>query len=190
MSGQRLDSATALGLMLDADAGWKLRRWAPWLIGAMMLFDSWDIIIIAYMMPYLSEEWGLDTYATGWLLSSAAIGQFLGALGIGWLAERLGRKPVLCLAVIGMCLASLACAMSTGPGQLMALRFVQGLFMGGALPVAASYVNEIAPVQTRGRFFSSYQFLMVAGFPAASASSIAVIAAVESSLSPPMPCPL
>jgi hypothetical protein len=47
----------------------------------------------------------------------------------------------------------------------MALRFLQGLFMGGALPVAASYVNELAPVRTRGRFFSSYQFLMVAGFP-------------------------
>jgi putative MFS transporter len=67
------------------------------LIGAMMLFDSWDIIIIAYMMPYLSEEWALDTFTTGWLLSSAAIGQFLGALGIGWLAERFGRKPVLCV---------------------------------------------------------------------------------------------
>lgn len=175
MSGERLDSAAAIGAMLDADAGWALRRWAPWLIGAMMLFDSWDIIIIAYMMPYLSEEWGLDTFTTGWLLSSAAIGQFFGALGIGWLAERFGRKPVLCFTVMAMSLASLACAMSTGPHQLMALRFVQGLFMGGALPVAASYVNELAPVRTRGRFFSSYQFLMVAGFPVA-ALSAAVLA--------------
>lgn len=167
MSGTRLDSAAAIAAMLDARAGWERRRWAPWLIGAMMLFDSWDIIIIAYMMPYLSEEWRLDTYATGWLLSSAAIGQFFGALGIGWLAERLGRKPVLCVAVIAMCLASLACSFSASPEQLMGLRFLQGLAMGGALPVAASYINEIAPVQTRGRFFSTYQFLMVAGFPVA-----------------------
>ena len=166
-----LDSVTAIGQMLDADGAWSRRRWAPPLIGAMMLFDSWDIIIIAYMMPYLSEEWHLGTYATGWLLSSAAIGQFLGALGIGWLAERFGRKPVLCVAVIAMCLASLACAFSGNPGQLMALRFLQGLAMGGALPVAASYVNELAPVQTRGRFFSTYQFLMVAGFPVASVSA-------------------
>src|SRR6478609_9826786 len=171
MSGERLDPTAAITAMLDAEAGWDRRRWAPWLIGAMMLFDSWDIIIIAYMMPYLSEEWGLATYTTGWLLSSAAIGQFFGALGIGWLAERFGRKPVLGFTVVAMSLASFACAMSTGPEQLMALRFVQGLFMGGALPVAASYVNEIAPVQTRGRFFSKYQFLMVAGFPAASAGA-------------------
>lgn len=171
MSGERLDSTAAITAMLDAEAGWERRRWAPWLIGAMMLFDSWDIIIIAYMMPYLSEEWHLDTYTTGWLLSSAAIGQFIGALAIGWLAERFGRKPLLCVTVVAMSLASLACAMSTGPEQLMALRFLQGLFMGGALPVAASYINEIAPVRTRGRFFSSYQFLMVAGFPAASAGA-------------------
>lgn len=171
MGGERLDSTAAITAMLDAEAGWERRRWAPWLIGAMMLFDSWDIIILAYMMPYLGEEWGLDTYTTGWLLSSGAIGQFFGALGIGWLAERFGRKPVLCVAVVAMGLASFACAFTTGPDELMALRFVQGLFMGGALPVAASYVNEIAPVQTRGRFFSSYQFLMVAGFPAASAGA-------------------
>lgn len=171
MSGERLDSASAITAMLDADAGWDRRRWAPWLIGAMMLFDSWDIIIIAYMMPYLAEEWALDTFTTGWLLSSAAIGQFFGALGIGWLAERFGRKAVLSFTVVAMSVASLACAMSTGPEQLMAMRFVQGLFMGGALPVAASYVNEMAPVQTRGRFFSSYQFLMVAGFPAAAAAA-------------------
>lgn len=166
-----VDSIEAIGRMLDAEGTWKRRGWAPVVIGAMMLFDSWDIIIIAYMMPYLSEEWALDTFATGWLLSSAAIGQFFGALGIGWLAERFGRKPVLCCAVVAMCLASLACAFSAGPGQLMALRFLQGLAMGGALPVAASYVNEIAPVNTRGRFFSTYQFLMVAGFPAASVSA-------------------
>src|SRR6187399_1791246 len=119
MSGERLDTTSAIAAMLDAEAGWERRRWAPLLIGAMMLFDSWDIIIIAYMMPYLSEEWALDTFTTGWLLSSAAIGQFLGALGIGWLAERFGRKPVLCLAVVAMCLMSLACAFSAGPGQLM-----------------------------------------------------------------------
>ena len=171
MSGERLDSTTAIGAMLDGDAGWALRRWAPWLIGAMMLFDSWDIIIIAYLVTYIREEWALTTFTTGWLLASAAIGQFVGALSIGWLAERYGRKPVLCFVVIGMCLASFACAFAPGPYELMALRFVQGVFMGGALPVAASYVNEIAPVHTRGRFFSSYQFLMVAGFPAAAAGA-------------------
>src|SRR6188768_291657 len=112
MNGERLDSTAAIGAMLDADAAWALRRWAPPLIGAMMLFDSWDIIIIAYMMPYLNEEWALDTFTIGWLLSSAAIGQFVGALTIGWLAERFGRKPVLCVAVIAMCLTSLACAFS------------------------------------------------------------------------------
>jgi len=168
---RHLDSTDAIAAMLDAEASWSRRRWVPVLFGAIMFFDSWDIIVIAFILPILATQWAMDPLAIGWLLSSAYIGQFFGALGFGWLAERFGRKPVFCLAVLMMCALGLACAAATSPEQLTVLRFLQGLAMGGALPVAVSYVNEVAPVRTRGRFFSTYQFLMVAGFVAASASA-------------------
>jgi putative MFS transporter len=156
---------------LDADGGWSRRRMVPYVLGAMMFFDSWDILIAAFILPFLSAEWSLSPLEVGWLLSAAYIGQFFGALTLGYLAERFGRKPVFCLAVIAMSLMGLACATSIGPGQFQLYRFLQGLALGGALPVAVSYINEVAPTRTRGRFFSTYQFLMIAGFVAASASA-------------------
>jgi putative MFS transporter len=164
-------ASTDIATRLDADGAWSRRRIVPYLFGAMMFFDSWDILIAAFILPFLSAEWSLSPLEIGWMLSAAYIGQFFGALTLGYFAERFGRKPVFCLAVIAMSLMGLACATSTGPAQFQLYRFVQGLALGGALPVAVSYINEVAPTRTRGRFFSTYQFLMIAGFVAASASA-------------------
>lgn len=165
------DAASWLSAALDEPGGWKRRRWVPVLFGAVMFFDSWDMLVAAFILPFLTAEWALKPLQIGWLLSAAYIGQFFGAIACGWLAERFGRKPVFCLAAAAMCLMGLACASSTGPGHFELFRFLQGLALGGAAPVAVSYVNEVAPTRTRGRFFAVYQFLMVAGFVAASASA-------------------
>lgn len=160
-----------LGAVLDADGGWARRRWVPILFGAVMFFDSWDVLVAAFILPLLTAEWGLQPLQVGWLLSAAYFGQFFGAIACGWLAERFGRKPVFCLAAAAMCLMGLACALAASAAQFELFRFLQGLALGGAAPVAVSYVNEVAPTQTRGRFFAIYQFLMIAGFVAASASA-------------------
>ena len=160
-----------LGAVLDEESGWARRRWVPVLFGAVMFFDSWDVLVAAFILPLLTAEWGLRPLQVGWLLSAAYFGQFFGAIACGWLAERFGRKPVFCLAATAMCLMGLACALAGSPAQFELFRFLQGLALGGAAPVAVSYVNEVAPTQTRGRFFAIYQFLMIAGFVAASASA-------------------
>ncbi len=94
--------------------------------------------------------------------------QFVGALVFGSLAERYGRLPVLRLLVLVMGVLAVACAMAGDYRQLIVLRAVQGLAIGGALPVAISYINEVAPTATRGRFFGTFQFLMISGFGLAS----------------------
>jgi putative MFS transporter len=165
------DTAAVLASVLDEDGAWRRRRWVPILFGAVMFFDSWDVLVAAFILPLLTAEWGLRPLQVGWLLSAAYFGQFFGSIACGWLAERFGRKPVFCVAAIAMCLMGVACAFSQGPAQFELFRFLQGLALGGAAPVAVSYVNEVAPTRTRGRFFAIYQFLMIAGFAAASASA-------------------
>ncbi len=164
-----------IGGLLDAPGAWSRRKLAPVLLGLLMLFDSWDGVMIAFVMPTLSQEWGLDPIAMGWLMSSGYAGQLVGALVLGAFAERWGRRPVYSLAVAVMCVFSLACALAHSPEQLAALRFLQGLAIGGAVPVCASYINEIAPTKTRGRFFSIFQFLMISGYGAAAISSSVII---------------
>ncbi len=153
-----------VGETLDAAGSWKTRAKAPWLIGLLMLFDSWDSLAIAFTLPVLIGQWHLSPLQAGSLISAGYAGQFLGALAFGPVAEKFGRLPVVKWLVLAMCLLGIACAMSTRYEALIAFRTLQGLAIGGALPVAICYINEIAPTATRGRFFGTFQFLMTSGF--------------------------
>lgn len=166
-----------VGESLDAAGAWSLRAKAPYLLGLLMLFDSWDSVVIAYTLPVLIGEWGLSALQSGSLISSGYAGQFVGAIVFGSLAERYGRLPILKLLVVIMSVLALACAMARSYEQLITLRALQGLAIGGALPVAISYINEIAPTATRGRFFGTFQFLMVSGFGLAALCSAWLIPA-------------
>ena len=162
---------------LNGAGDWKLRRWAPYLLGLMMLFDSWDSIAIAFTLPSIAREWSLGPVQSGWLISAGYGGQLLGAIVCGSLAEARGRLPVLRPLVVLMCLLAVGCGFAQSYGQLVALRLVQGIAIGGALPIAICYINEIAPAATRGRFFGTFQFLMLSGFGIASLSSAYIVPA-------------
>src|SRR5262245_24089363 len=129
-----------------------------------MLFDSWDSVVIAFTLPVLTAQWTLTPLESSWLVSAGYAGQFLGAIVFGSVAERRGRLPILKLLVLVMSALALGCALAGSYRQLLVLRALQGLAIGGALPVAICYINEIAPTATRGRFFGTYQFLMTSGF--------------------------
>ncbi len=144
-------SPSWVGEALDEIGSWSLRAKAPFVIGLLMLFDSWDSVVIAYTLPVLVGQWGLSALQAGSLISAGYGGQFVGAIVFGSLAERYGRLPLLKLLVLVMSLLAIACALASSYEQLITLRLLQGLAIGGALPVAIGYINEIAPTATRRR---------------------------------------
>ena len=164
-----------VGEALNGGGSWALRSRIPYLLGFMMLFDSWDSVVIAYTLPSISAEWQLSAMAAGSLISAGYGGQFLGAILFGALAERRGRLPVMRWLVIVMGLLAIACALAGDYTQLIAFRLVQGIAIGGALPVTICYVNELAPTATRGKFFGTFQFLMLAGFGLAALTSAEIV---------------
>ncbi|QUT06963.1 MFS transporter [Sphingobium phenoxybenzoativorans] len=165
----------AVGAALDSITSARLKIVPPLLLGFIMLFDSWDSIAIAYVMPSLAKEWNLAPVAAGSLISAGYAGQFVGAIFLGSLAERFGRMPVFLAAVIWMGLLAILCAIAPSYNTLFVLRVVQGVAIGGALPVSITYINEIAPSATRGRYFGIFQFITMAGYAAASFSSMFII---------------
>lgn len=164
-----------VGETLDGPGRWLLRDRAPWLLGTLMLFDSWDSVVIAYVAPVLLGQWSLSPARLGILISAGYLAQFFGAIIFGSLAERFGRLPVLRWLVLIMGVFAIACAMAGGYQQLVVFRALQGLTIGGALPIAICYINEVAPTPTRGRFFGTFQFLMTSGFGLASLASAVII---------------
>jgi MFS transporter, putative metabolite:H+ symporter len=167
-----------VGETLDGLGVWARRSRVPWIFGLLMLFDSWDSVIIAFALPVLIGEWGLSSLQAGALISAGYGGQFLGAILFGTVAERFGRLPILKILVLAMSALSIGCAMAGSYDQLVLLRALQGLAIGGALPIAICYVNEVAPTATRGRFFGTFQFLMTSGFGLAALLSAWLIPAM------------
>jgi putative MFS transporter len=166
---------SAVAKRIDAIIGWKVRYWAPLVLGLIMLGDSWDSIMIAYVMPSLRQEWALSTLQVGTIISAGYAGQFFGSALLGPTAERFGRMPIFNISIVLMCILSVGCALAPGREFFLGLRFLEGVAIGGALPVCISYVNELAPTPTRGKYFSLFQFIMVSGYSLASIASAYII---------------
>lgn len=132
-------------------------------VGTATFFDAFDALAIAYIMPVLIPLWHIKPSAIGFLISVGYIGQLIGALFFGWLAERVGRKRVLIACAIVLGVFAVVSAFSWGYWSLFVFRFLQGIGLGGEVPVAASYISEWSKAKGRGRFFFLYEMLFNVG---------------------------
>ncbi|MFG2647686.1 MFS transporter [Streptomyces sp. NPDC048436] len=133
------------------------------IVGAVTFFEAFDQLLIAYALPELRHEWDLSTSAATLLLTVGSIGMLIGALLSGRLADRIGRVKVIALCIALSSVANLALSFATSPDAFMALRFFQGLAIGGEVPVAATFIAEITRSHQRGRFVLLYELVFPAG---------------------------
>src|SRR5271169_4012976 len=145
---------------------WHLR--ALLVMGSATFFDAFDVLAIAYVLPTLIGVWKLAPRTIGVLISSSFLGQIVGALFFGWLAERIGRLQCAKITIALYSLMSILCAVAWNIPSLLVFRTIQGIGLGGEVPVAAAYVNEISRAKGRGRFFLIYQFIFPIGLVGAS----------------------
>src|ERR1700759_38407 len=125
-------------------------QWRTLLVCVSVLFmDGYDTQAIGYVAPALVQAWHLDKAALAPVFALGLVGMMFGGLFFGPLADRFGRKRfiVICTALFG--LFSLITAYTETPGQLMLLRFLTGLGLGGAMPNAVALAVEYFPKRRR-----------------------------------------
>lgn len=139
------------------------------LIGLATFFDGFDVIAIATTLPLLIHKWSLTPWEIGFIIGSGSIGQLIGAFLFPWLAGRYGRVRAIAWSsgVIGV--TSIACGFAPTLAVFITLRVIQGLGLGGELPVAATYINEISRAHGRGRFVLLYEIVFPVGLLASNA---------------------
>ncbi|PJN36360.1 MFS transporter [Streptomyces sp. CB02959] len=153
-------------------------RWhvkVRFLIGAVTFFEAFDQLMAASALPVLVHDWHLTTGQATFAVTAGSVGMLLGALAAGSLGDRIGRVRTVALGVAVTALASLAVALAHDIGTFALFRFVQGLGIGGVVPVAATYINEIARSDQRGRFVLLYEMVFPAGLAAASLIAVWVV---------------
>jgi MFS transporter, putative metabolite:H+ symporter len=136
-------------------------------VGAATFFDAFDALAIAFVLPVLAPLWKLAPSQIGLMISAGFLGQLVGALLFGWIGQRFGRVPALTWSIVLFAFGSLACAFAYDFNSLFILRIVQGIGLGGEVPIAAVYINEMAKARGRGRFFVLYELIFPIGLVAA-----------------------
>jgi AAHS family 4-hydroxybenzoate transporter-like MFS transporter len=142
------------------------------------MVDGYDTLMLAFIAPLISKEWALHPQTVGQIFASSYAGAAIGATAIGIAADRFGRKTMLLasLALVGV--FTMLCARSANPAQLMVLRAIAGLGLGGALSTSIALIAESTPVHQR-RATVTRMFL---GFPVGAMVGGAATAAVMSFL--------
>ncbi|NQF14899.1 MFS transporter [Brevibacillus sp. HB1.3] len=146
-----------------------------WAAGFGWMFDAMDVALLSFIMVALRQEWGLTGEEAGLLGTGNLVGMAIGAIAGGYLADRIGRKPVFLLTLILFGLASFASAFATGFATMLLFRFLMGLGLGAELPVASTLVNEFAPPERRGSTVVLLESFWAVGWIAAAVISYFII---------------
>src|SRR5258708_6736867 len=135
------------------------QRFGPrhWLLAAMMgaltFFDGYDTFNPAYVIHYVMGPWGLAPGQAGLLVSSGLVGFLIGAAAHGLVADRYGRRVTL----LGGLWITSAFTLATpifGDSfvSFLFIRVFTGVGLGVLLPLATTYINELAPRRLANTF--------------------------------------
>lgn len=119
------------------------------LLGACLVMDGFDLQAMGYVAPAVVREWGIPSARMGTVFGAGLLGLFLGSLGSGVVADRIGRRPVLLAATLTFSAFTLLTAATTGLAQLQGVRFLAGLGLGAMMPNATALVGEYSPGRNR-----------------------------------------
>jgi MFS transporter, AAHS family, 4-hydroxybenzoate transporter len=140
---------------------------------ATNMVDGMDVNIMGYVRAALSKDWAIPDDTMSLVFSAGTLGMGIGALLIAPIADRLGRKPVILLALGLMSAGMLASGLVGSFGWLLASRLVVGVGIGTVLATMAALATEAAPEGRKDMAVGAIQ----AGFPLAAVATGFVAAA-------------
>jgi len=165
--GERLDALPFtrrhLRVLTGSGLGWAL--------------DAMDVGLVSFVLTALISQWSLTGEQASWIASAGFVGMAVGASLGGLLADRFGRRSVFAVTLLVYGLATGASALAGGLAALIALRVIVGLGLGAELPVASTYVSEVAPARMRGRLIVILEAFWALGWTAAALIGFFVIPA-------------
>jgi MFS transporter, DHA1 family, inner membrane transport protein len=123
-----------------------------------------DFMIIMPLGPKLKTLWQIDSTQFSRLVSSFSIGAFISAMACIAFVDRFDRKKVLLLVYCGFTLGTFLCGLSNSYNQLLASRFLTGLFGGIGGSVILSMVGDAVAAERRGQAMG----ILMTGFSMAS----------------------
>src|SRR3954447_27062573 len=127
------------------------------------LLFGFDTGVISGALLYLKKDLHADPVAQEWIVSVLLLGAVVGAIGSGYLADKISRKWTKVISGCVYVIGALGCAFSVSVPMLIGFRFLLGLSVGTASFVSALYISEVAPPKVRGGLVSFNQLAITSG---------------------------
>lgn len=124
---------------------------------------GYDASVISGVIEPLTEHLALTPWESGWAVSNVILGCIVGAWGVGFISDRIGRKSTLIITAILFVFSAVGAALADSLTDFVIWRLVGGLAVGMASAITPLYIAEISPKDWRGRMLGLQQMLMVGG---------------------------
>lgn len=122
------------------------------IFGIVWLADAMQVLSIGFSAPSIAATFGITVPQALQTGTMFFVGMMIGAFAFGRLADRIGRRPVLMMAVLLDAICGVASAFAPSLEWLLVLRFLTGVGVGGTLPVDYTMMAEFLPPKRRGRW--------------------------------------
>ena len=142
-------------------------QWLTVVLCFLIVFiDGYDTAAAGYIAPSLSQAWSVPAPMLKPMMSAALIGLAIGAIGVGPIADRFGRRKVLIASLALFGVFSLASAWAYDVTSMSVLRLLTGIGLGAAMPNAITLTSEYCPARHRAKLTMA----MFCGFTLGSAA--------------------
>jgi multidrug resistance protein len=106
--------------------------------------------IIIPLLPFYAESFGASALTIGLLATSYSLMQFLFSPIWGRWSDRIGRKPIILVGLLGSCLSYLALALAGSLPMVFAARILGGI-AGANIPTAQAYIADVTTLENRAK---------------------------------------
>lgn len=131
------------------------------------LFDGLDMMMMSFTAPYMQDELRLSDTQLSLAFSAGTAGMVVGGLLFSYVGDRIGRRPTIIFCTLAFGILTFITGFAPNYELLFALRFLDGLAIGGALPLAWALNVEFVPRPIRATVVA---FIMM-GFSFGSAAA-------------------
>jgi DHA2 family multidrug resistance protein len=127
-------------------------------IAVMMavLLQVLDTTIANVALPHMQASLGATQETINWVLTSYIVASAIALPISGWLADRVGRKRLMMISVVGFTIASVLCAISTSLTEIVLFRAIQGVSGACIVPLAQATLFDINPPEKHGQAMAMF----------------------------------
>ena len=116
----------------------------------ILVLDGYDLAVAGTALPSIMTAMNVEAATAGLMASSALFGMMFGAIVLGALADKIGRRWAISICVFLFTAFTAAAGFTNDPITFSVMRFFAGLGIGGAIPNAAAQMTEYSPKKVRG----------------------------------------